>query len=368
MTDSNEEFQNILLCIVEDDPTPVLQTLFTLKKNSCEMPECIHALATPQGKQNLIDYIWLRGDGGLARFNERFGTAIKMSPKDIDVFSDAEGTSLSNLSAAESFGAAGDSLLTWIRDKAKDPNTALQIALPASHPLAAIASLAFEYFARPQDRFWLVLSSAQAPMPLERLAFSSTLADCILLTTDLFRLNPRLRRPESLAIAEGNERVKLELLQKCCEPLLVLDVGNCNVIVNHDGDKTIVHLETSQFAIYLWLAQRKYEQLDDLNPRDPGAVNEFVDVHNTLLKQTMGEIEAKRSLRAFSMPIKLLHDSYSFGRYFYMKKSKINKALKNILPSNIFEKVQIIGIGQRPKKFSINVERAQVQISVNRQS
>jgi len=335
----------ILLTVTESQPEALFVSIRQILKKKLPAPQAVKLLTTPRGRHRFMELVRPLETNEILLGDQ----LVKVSPDDIELFTNAKGVPVESVYCGQGLQDAGDCLLTLIRDLTKDDTTALYLTVPSTSPLASYATLAMSYFARPQDQLFLITHKAteKAPETIDAawLDFSGHLRadddyEVVLLKYALLR--DKFRRPTA------HHEIFFNLPR--------------SEIVSRSG--TRVHMEPTLLAFYYWLADRASRLLPGPNPADKQAAQEFILIREYVMSHAVRS--RQKSTRLDKSAQDILNSTEAFQKFFVEKKAMVNRVLKESLSSAEFKALQIVGVGRRPQQFTVLLKEGDVRVKESR--
>ena len=268
MTPNNFQ-KRILLCVTGMSPQIVTETLYALVTEQAFIPTEIRLITTTRGRNHVMN-------GLLNDLNSHFHNfcrehnlegKIRFDESCIDVITDRHGTPLDDIRTLEENTLAADRIVSTVRQICQEPDCALHVSMAGGRKtMGFYIGYALSLFAREQDRLSHVLVSeqfencrdfyypSQSPYLLtldNGMQVDTRNAEVILANIPLVRLRSCL--PKSF-LTTGNYSDTVHALQDNLPAEMRLDITGRTV--QFHGHQP-VKLEASQFAILLWLGNRK---------------------------------------------------------------------------------------------------------------
>lgn len=343
-----------LLTVTDRRPELLAVALMLHQEAGLPPPSDVKILTTRSGRSRLLDFATpLRND--MSRYTAR---QRPVTSDDIELFTDEAGEPVHDLESEAALSNAGDSFLTTVRDLTQDDARALHIIIPANSPLASFATLAMTYFARPQDRFSLLITPAE--FWIDDCFFDLAACQPLAKKCSLLEIHTALLRSQYMAFCEELKnvpRVRAWQLAQGGQPALAFNFLDCEVIIH---SRYRVSLEPSQLSFYYWLASRASQLKPGIHPTDENAALEFLWVRQYVLNYAVKN-PVKNSRRDKSAQT-LLTTKEAFHKFFDEKKSAVNRRLKEVLPVALYKRYQIVGTGTRPKKYTVPLKGERIGI------
>ncbi len=351
----------ILLTVTESQPEALFVSIRQILKKKLPAPQAVKLLTTPRGRHRFMELVRPLETNEILLGDQ----LVKVSPDDIELFTNAKGVPVESVYCGQGLQDAGDCLLTLIRDLTKDDTTALYLTVPSTSPLASYATLAMSYFARPQDQLFLITHKAaeKAPETIDAawLDFSGHLRadddyEVVLLKYALLR--DKFRRPTAQREAE---REGAAALAESVGHEIFFNLPRSE-IVSRSG--TRVHMEPTLLAFYYWLADRASRLLPGPNPAAKQAAQEFILVREYVMSHAVRS--RQKSTRLDKSAQDILNSTEAFQKFFVEKKAMVNRVLKESLSSAEFKALQIVGVGRRPQQFTVLLKEGDVRVKESR--
>ncbi len=279
MTPNN--FPNrILLCVTGMSPQIVTETLYALVTRQDFIPTEIHLITTTRGRNHVMNGLLDDKNSHFHNFCREYHLEkkIRFDESCIDVIADRNGNPLDDIRTLEENTLAADQIVNIVRRFCQDENSALHVSMAGGRKtMGFYIGYALSLFAREQDRLSHVLVSeqyencrdfyypSQHPHLLtlnNGVQVDARNAEVILANIPLVRLRSCL--PESFLV-KGNYSDTVHALQNSLPSEMHFDIKNRTV--KFSGHQP-VKLEASQFALLLWLGNRKKQGLPAIVPNE----------------------------------------------------------------------------------------------------
>ncbi len=354
--------RRILLTVTDDNPSSFLQIVWAENNRQRPLPDEIQILSTPEGARQL-QAAFEEKDGSFGQFCDQIKIKLPYNKDNIQVLTDNDRREIERLDTPRLLSAAADCLVTRLRDLTKVQGTAIELALPATSPLASFASTVMSYFGREEDELVLLTSSGDA-VPDASLSAETFCDACREAALDLFPIvYPHYRDRMSRALTSGIDRLTLSaVLEKTqpalAAPVLRLDLAAGLLICREHA----VPLETSVFSLYLWMVNRRLNGKPDVAAYDEGADEEYLQTYAYVMSKGRSR-NTKESPRVAILREKMEAGELDFRAYFLERKSRIKQVLRHHLGAIAASEFTIRGFGRpRHLRYDIPIEEDAIQI------
>mgnify|MGYP002623400454 CR=1 FL=1 len=277
MTPNNFQ-KRILLCVTGMSPQIVTETLYALVTEQGFTPTEIRLITTTRGRNHVTNGLLNDQNGHFHNFCREYHLEgkIRFDESCIDVITDRHGTPLDDIRTLEENTLAADRIVSTVRQICQEPDCALHVSMAGGRKtMGFYIGYALSLFAREQDRLSHVLVSeqyencrdfyfpSQSPYLLtldNGMQVDTRNAEVILANIPLVRLRSCL--PKSF-LTTGNYSDTVHALQDNLPSEMRFDIESRTV--QFHGHQPI-KLEASQFALLLWLGNRKKQELPAIVP------------------------------------------------------------------------------------------------------
>lgn len=157
-----EKFREIYIFVAGATPQIVTETIYALaKKNPPIYPDEVYIITTSIGKEWITDSIIRQGI--LNNLIEEYEMPpIRLDDSSFIVVTDRDGNPLEDIRTNEDNEILGDTITSFIREKATDMNTRLHCSIAGGRKtMSFYMGAALQLFGRPWDRLYHVLVSAE---------------------------------------------------------------------------------------------------------------------------------------------------------------------------------------------------------------
>ncbi len=351
----SEYKKRILLCVTGMSPQIVTETLYALVTKHAFIPTEIRLITTTRGKNHVMNGLLNSQNSHFHNFcrEYRLEGKIRFDESCIDVITDRDSNPLDDIRTLEENTLAADRIVNIVRQLCQDESCALHVSMAGGRKtMGFYIGYALSLFAREQDRLSHVLVSeqyencrdfyypSQSPHLLtlnNGIQVDAKKAEVILANIPLVRLRSCL--PDQF-LTSGNYSDTVHALQDNLPQEMRLDVKKRSVQFSGHNP---VKLEASQFAILLWLANRRRQRLPAIIP-DEDTTGELFQEFLIYYAQTVTEFSAAyENLVEKSTEARLKHAAKQFQtnnpqrnenviflkRYMASRISKIKKAVSD---------------------------------------
>lgn len=359
---------SILLAITGLTPQVVTETLYALHDQGASLPSAVHILTTAEGGQRAR--LTLINDGWLARFCHDYHLPQpEFTETSIHVLRRANGEALTDIRTEADNQAMADGITEWIRTFTADPDADLHVSIAGGRKtMGFYAGYALSLYGRARDRLSHVLVSPDYeshpqfyyPTPYSHVIYGNdpsrkpldTQSAKVMLADIAF---VRLRHGLDQALLEG----KTSFSQSVAAAQQAL--GPARLIIDPKTRQFIAHgkavrLSPADLAFYLWLLQRQTESSPSPHcPSDGAPEDAYASQFLHHYRRINGELGgADRTLSALKTGMS--------KTFFEQRKSRINKALTQILASAA-QPYLIVAEGKRPRtRYRIALQPNQIEI------
>ena len=347
----NDYPKRILLCSVGNYPQVVTETLYALVTEKGFVPTEIHVIGTELARKNIQKYL-LAPEKGLFHIlckNLGIKQNIRFDNDCIHILADKYGQQLTDIRTPEDCIATADSIVGFVRKECEDEDSAMYVCIAGGRKsLSFFLGYILSFFAKPQDLLLHVLVSSEyeflpdffyPSQPQQTLTTEDpiTKKEKTLLAKDakiqlaeipIIRLRNNL--PENF-MKQGEYSELVSYLDTAIDPIemrfdLDENTVTCDVKSIVSANET-VNLLPGQLSFLLWLALRKKQGKDFVNPNDNEAALEYLDFAQEITTMIVG---------FHSIKIDYLSDLkdylFSFKSQFTQAVSRSNKAIRKVLP------------------------------------
>lgn len=356
--------RRILLTVTDENPSAFLQTLWATHNHQLPLPDEIQILTTAPGYQVLQTNVFDEKEGSFGKLCEQLKIKLPFNQDYIKILTDNDGREIERLDTPRLLSAAADCLVTHVRNLTKDPGTAIDLTLPATSPLAGFASTVMSYFGRDEDEVVLLTAAGDADAPDAKLDVDAFCDSCRGATLDLLPIvYPHYRERVSRALTAGIDRLTLAMLLEktqpaLAKPVLRLDLAAGLIMCREHA----VPLETSVFALYLWMVNRRLAGKPDVAAYDEGADEEYLQTYAYVMSKGRTR-NVKESPRVQILREKMEAGELDFRAYFLERKSRIKQVLRHHMGAIAASEFTIRGFGRpRHLRYDIPIDNDCIQI------
>lgn len=157
-----KHFKEIFIFVAGATPQIITETIYALsQKNPPIYPDEVYIITTKVGKDRIMDSIIRQGV--LNKLTEEYGlTPVRLDNSSFIMVTDRYGNPLEDIRTNEENEILGDTITSFIREKAADMNTRLHCSLAGGRKtMGFYMGAALQLFGRPWDRLYHVLVSPE---------------------------------------------------------------------------------------------------------------------------------------------------------------------------------------------------------------
>ncbi|MBL8483889.1 MAG: TIGR02584 family CRISPR-associated protein [Rhodocyclaceae bacterium] len=344
--------RRILLAVTGLTPQVVTETLYALavRADPPWIPHEIHVLTTKAGFDN-VRLNLLLGEGWFHRMRRDFDLPdIDFCAERISVIRDAHGKPLDDIRTPDDNRHAADFITEKVRELTSDPASELHVSIAGGRKtMGYYLGYALSLFGRPKDKLSHVLVSEPYetnrsfyyPTPYSHPIYflrggKEVAVDASQATVDLAEIPfVRLRDglPERLRSGKAAFSQVVECASRGLQPArLVLDLRRHHVFADNER----IALKPTEFLVLLWLAERARRGEAATDWTQDAAVDEYL----ALVGREAGQ-ESREYLVANKVLIRNKGIAIRLGKYFEPHKSRINRALAEVLGDRHADRYQI---------------------------
>lgn len=368
----HEYSRRILLVVIGMTPQIVTETLYKLVVDAATpfLPSELHLLTTREGAQVSLQAL-LGSDnetGKLQQFCQDYALGnIAFDNNNIHIIADTEGNFIDDTAMTKHNRIAADYITQKICELTSDENCALYVSLAGGRKsMSFYAGYALSLYGRFQDKLLHVVVNKELqnhpdffyprPEPEEfnvgDQVFNSRDAKIILAEIAYVRM--RYCLTQDLVKGAMGFQATIDLIQESIDPAVVVLTPAKKEIRCHDR---LIHFNTSEYALYLCMCERKLAGLNPLVLSDGEFMFEYLDVYGRFLSSFDGRYERAEGIAK--------SNSLSAHRNFFQNKvSKMHTKIKEVLKEEIAKKYFIQNISESKEgAYEVAVEKGNIEIN-----
>ncbi len=343
--------RRILLCSVGNYPQVVTETLYALVTERGFVPTEIHVIGTESTRNYILNNLLEPEKGVFHTFCKslQINQNIRFDEECIHIIADKYGRQLPDIRTPEDCIATADSIVGFVRKECEDNSSAIHVCIAGGRKsLSFFLGYILSFFAKPQDFLSHVLVPSEYeflpdffyptqpqqelktwdPVTKKQKVLLAKNAKVQLADIPIIRLRNNL--PENF-LKEGEYSELVAYLDTALDPIemrfnLDKNTVTCDVKTIVTANESVTLLP-GQLSFLLWMALRKKQGLDFVNPNDDDVAMEYLDFAQQISNDIVGfhsiNIDYLSDLKDFM---------FSFKAQFTQAISRANKAIRKVLP------------------------------------
>lgn len=345
--------RRILVSVTGMTPQVVTETLYALAVEGGTVPTEIHLITTANGRNRALRDLLDSQTGQFHAFCRDLSLTgrIRFDETMIHVIEDSAGHPLSDIRTPEDNTRAADMIVRLMQEFCSDAESQVFVSLAGGRKtMSFFIGYALSLFGRPQDRLSHVLVSepfennrdffypSQTPRTIFNAAgepLDASQAQVSMADIPFVRLRNGL--PEALLTGKtGYSETVQEAQQLIVPPVSIgFDFKKHAVIC---GNVPVV-MQPLDFAVYLWLSQRRAQGLPAVRPGVNAEASDFLAVYRRVVGAGSGDYDNACAA--------LKHDE-DFLPYFQEKRTHVNQRIRKVLGTLLSKPYLIESQGRRP--------------------
>lgn len=380
-----KHFKEVFIFVAGATPQIITETIYALsQKNPPIYPDEVYIITTKAGKERIVDSIIRQGI--LNKLTEEYGLPpVRLDDSSFIMVTDRYGNPLEDIRTNEENEILGDTITSFIREKAADMNTRLHCSIAGGRKtMGFYMGAALQLFGRPWDRLYHVLVSQEFESNPQFFykPKKDRIIDCKLPDGTIKKLSTKYARIELAELPFITLRNKVSLHGKgfrelveegqkeidtaTMQPEIRVNLSKRTIYI---GDN-LINMAPMQLLIYtIFLMQKKeyckhpekpycfvctdcYPSLIDLSGRP--ALQEMAKYHRKIYRDKPDKTEEWLNKWKDGLPIDVLRQVIS----------KINRAIKEQLNDDVLFTYYSISTLKRyaDSRYGVRVEKGKIQI------
>ena len=356
--------RRILLAVAANSPQIVTETLYALAHQTkpAWLPTEIHIITTLHGAEHVRAGLCADGKNQLVKLCQDYALPVPcFNAEHIHLITDKAGAPLNDVRSDSDSTHAADFISNMVREFTADTSCSLHVSLSGGRrTMTYYIGYALSLFGRAQDRLSHVVVDSEYffnqefyyPPPRsmwvvrpDGSGFDAAKVDVTLANIPFVRLREGL--PQDLLAGNATFSSTIAAAQQRFDPPAVYFDWQTKQLT---CGGTVVAMRPAQLAFYVWMLQRRVQDLPPVHWTDqetPNFATQFLQIYTQLFGETFGYDAIKRAL------------AKEMGKtWFEERKSHTNKHLTQALGKPISHDYLIQAYGKRPTtRFGISLPR-----------